>query len=407
MSEYNNLIALLYELYQVQILKLNTTTSILDFCKQYQLHSCQNYFDYSTLSFVLKEIQPEYIYHYIDPFHVHFYLFTIKDIPFILGPFTPLIMNENDAEKVLEQNSIHNLSSTALHAYYEKLPFVEESTSKKILQSFIHVSHPSEQTKEFKTYDARLIKELPYHANKPKIPVTPQMISDHFYQEQCFIENIKNGNSRAAILNLHNLEENVAPYKKIGTTLERERIGASINRTTVRMSAMSTGLAPIVINQLSTASTIEIESAKTVAEIYECKEKLIKAFCNAIQAEKSNNYSILIQSCIYYLEHHYSNNIDLDELAADLNVSKCYLITSFKKEVGITPIVYLTKIRMKRAALLLTKSKISISEISETVGIYDSNYFVKLFKKEYGMTPSYYRSHPIHDTQLSNYTKTN
>ena len=52
---------------------------------------------------------------------------------------------------------------------------------------------------------------------------------------------------------------------------------------------------------------------------------------------------------------------------------------------------YLHQIRIKKAAYELANTKKSIQDIAALVGILDSNYFVKYFKKEYEMTPSAYR----------------
>ena len=46
---------------------------------------------------------------------------------------------------------------------------------------------------------------------------------------------------------------------------------------------------------------------------------------------------------------------------------------------------------MNQAAWNLANTRLSIHQVSEQVGILDSNYFVKLFKREYGETPSRYR----------------
>ena len=57
----------------------------------------------------------------------------------------------------------------------------------------------------------------------------------------------------------------------------------------------------------------------------------------------------------------------------------------------MTPMNYLRAIRIKKACTLLSGTGKSVQEISESVGIPDSNYFVKQFRKETGMTPTEYR----------------
>ena len=52
---------------------------------------------------------------------------------------------------------------------------------------------------------------------------------------------------------------------------------------------------------------------------------------------------------------------------------------------------FISQLRCTQAAELLAENRLSIQEISAYVGYIDNNYFVKVFKKQYGMTPSEYR----------------
>ena len=63
----------------------------------------------------------------------------------------------------------------------------------------------------------------------------------------------------------------------------------------------------------------------------------------------------------------------------------------FKQETGSTLIVYINTQRVKRAAQQLTTTDCSISEVAEEMGILDVNYFAKIFKRTFGMTPTRYR----------------
>jgi YesN/AraC family two-component response regulator len=63
----------------------------------------------------------------------------------------------------------------------------------------------------------------------------------------------------------------------------------------------------------------------------------------------------------------------------------------FKKETGWTMTEYIALMRCKKAARLLKKTDLPVQEISSYVGYSDNNYFVKVFKKIYDLTPSEYR----------------
>ncbi len=84
-------------------------------------------------------------------------------------------------------------------------------------------------------------------------------------------------------------------------------------------------------------------------------------------------------------------NLQRDELAAMVHVSPGYLGRIFKKETGASLTDYITKRRIAVAKQLLTKTSLSITGISERVGISYSSYFTKIFKEQVGMTPQEFR----------------
>jgi len=68
-----------------------------------------------------------------------------------------------------------------------------------------------------------------------------------------------------------------------------------------------------------------------------------------------------------------------------------YLRKLFKKEVGVSPLEYMTQLRMKKAEMMLTamwSSDYSIAEIGELCGFADALYFSRVFKKHFGCSPS-------------------
>jgi len=79
-----------------------------------------------------------------------------------------------------------------------------------------------------------------------------------------------------------------------------------------------------------------------------------------------------------------------------------YLRKLFKKEVGVSPLEYLTELRMKSAETLLTAmwtNEYSITEIAQMCGFADSLYFSRVFKKHFGCAPSNYaqKKNVIHE----------
>jgi len=220
-------------------------------------------------------------------------------------------------------------------------------------------------------------------------------LKKRYYYEQRFIIDIENGNSRSALLDLHNMQADVKYLKQIGTTMEIEKVAAAITRTTVRLAAMKAGLPIYIIDTLSRKNTIATSNSKSVDEILFSKENMIRDFCNAIRANNNNNYSALVQSILYYFEHNYYKDINLEHISTEIALSKKHIISEFKKETHTTPMTYLKKLRLRQASILLSGTNMKIQDVSSSVGIPDANYFIKEFKKEYGVTPHSYRKNFI------------
>jgi len=97
-----------------------------------------------------------------------------------------------------------------------------------------------------------------------------------------------------------------------------------------------------------------------------------------------------------YMEQNYADPaISLTTLAERVGLSPSYLGQVFSRQLGVSCVDYLAKIRMEEAARKLTETNLTVQQISESIGILNTSYFYTLFKKAYGMTPHRYRTKKI------------
>lgn len=382
--------SLIQDFYHLQINILEQDEQIEDFIYKNRMHKVQAFFTSEILKLYTKRFTPDSIYYLTDAFMVHLVVFFIEENPIVLGPFCTLLMTDKDARTIFEQYKITNLSKSDFFSYLSSLPVIKESELFRMVTSLIHTVCPHTPEKQIEHVNFFNLPEIIPEENVTREHYT-ELLEKRYTYEQHFVQAIENGNSRSAIFNLHNMQMDVAYLKRIGTTLENERIGAAITRTTVRLAALRAGLPAIVVDRLSSQNTAITHNAKSVEEILTAKEKMIREFCNAIHYYKDEKYSFLVQSALYFFDHQYYKDIKLKELADELNVSLNHLISVFRKETGITPNTYLQKSRMKQASILLSSTDMTMQEISSSVGISDANYFIKVFRKYYEETPTNYR----------------
>lgn len=91
-----------------------------------------------------------------------------------------------------------------------------------------------------------------------------------------------------------------------------------------------------------------------------------------------------------YLESHYADDISLEDVAEQVNISPQYFSKLIKKTTGFNFIDWLSMLRVKKAKELLTNSNLTVKEVCFMVGYKDPNYFSRIFKKRIGITPSEY-----------------
>jgi AraC-like DNA-binding protein len=93
-----------------------------------------------------------------------------------------------------------------------------------------------------------------------------------------------------------------------------------------------------------------------------------------------------VRDCI---EGRYAENLTLEELARIANLSPFHLVRVFRKEVGLPPHAYQTRVRLNRAREMLA-GDCSIGEAALKTGFVDQSHFTNHFRKVFGYPPGVY-----------------
>ena len=96
-------------------------------------------------------------------------------------------------------------------------------------------------------------------------------------------------------------------------------------------------------------------------------------------------------SVLHYIGTHLSQKISIDDLAKEACMSRSLFFLAFKNEFGMAPMEYVQKERIAYAKTVMADGTLSITDICYRSGFNNLNYFIKLFKRAEGITPSAYR----------------
>ena len=125
--------------------------------------------------------------------------------------------------------------------------------------------------------------------------------------------------------------------------------------------------------------------------------ELLKERCGkmmeAVSSHRADTSMSFVSKAVTYVEENYGNKeLNIDFICNYLGLSSAYFSTMFKKSTGKTFINYLTEYRMQKAVQLLEETDEKTYAIADRVGYADPNYFSYVFKKQFGVSPSKYKS---------------
>lgn len=122
----------------------------------------------------------------------------------------------------------------------------------------------------------------------------------------------------------------------------------------------------------------------------------LQLLCDLHEQEQveAGDASMKLQRTRVYIGQHYREPLTLEQLAEMAGLSRNYYVSLFKKQYGESVVHYITRLRMEHARRLMANPELRLRDIAHRVGYNDEFYFSRKFKQETGITPSaYIRNH--------------
>ncbi|MBO7252570.1 MAG: helix-turn-helix transcriptional regulator, partial [Oscillospiraceae bacterium] len=98
-----------------------------------------------------------------------------------------------------------------------------------------------------------------------------------------------------------------------------------------------------------------------------------------------------IRMMMNYVQQHYAEDLTTAQIAGSAMISISECLRCFHNTIGMTPIAYLKRYRIRQAVEALADPRKKISQIAIECGFQEMSYFAKAFREIMGVTPSQYR----------------
>jgi two-component system, response regulator YesN len=140
---------------------------------------------------------------------------------------------------------------------------------------------------------------------------------------------------------------------------------------------------------LKPADTEDIEKALLRAKMICDEEQKI-----SVAELTRENYSYLVRQALELIQDHFTEDLQLSQVAEALFITPNYLSRLFRQETGKSFSEFIQEMRIKKACELLSLGKLKIYQVGEAVGYPNPRYFSEWFQKHTGYSPKDFRNHP-------------
>lgn len=134
-----------------------------------------------------------------------------------------------------------------------------------------------------------------------------------------------------------------------------------------------------------------LNSVRLSAGLHDLFNMLLEDSLRNEQEKNRERYSEYVETAVNLIQQRYSGIITIDDIMADIPLSKYHFIRIFKRIIGTTPYNYLTNYRINTAKIFLQTTDMPVSEIASKCGFLDISNFIMQFKKHTGQKPLEYR----------------
>ncbi|MBR3968099.1 MAG: helix-turn-helix transcriptional regulator [Clostridia bacterium] len=347
----------------------------------------------------LKNLEPFTIYRVNNSFDLHCIILRLPDTAtgssLIIGPYLTKHHDKQNILEIAEQNSLSPQQIKLLERFYGNSAVISETS-----HIFVMIDTFAEHiwgANNFKIIDIdnnRSVEptklDMHFSSLEQDTLINMKLMEERYAAENEMMDAVSSGQPHKGMRLIADFS-NMPFEKRLDDPLRNLKNYSIIMNTLLRKSAEKGGVHPLYIDEISSSFATKIEHSPSPKHLQSLMGDMYYSYCELVQQHSFKNLSSPVKKAVLLIEKDISSNISLATIARAQNINASYLSTLFKREMGQGVIEYITEKRMSKAADLLKNTTLQVQTIAAHCGILDVQYFSKLFKKYFGVTPNNFR----------------
>lgn len=346
---------------------------------------------------MLRHGRQRVLYCLEDAFYCHYvflFLPAQEETVLLAGPY---LTEEFSRERIREEGERLGIPPwlyRRMEDYYGNLPiFAETSTLHNIFTAFAEQLWGAdfEIVEEHQEQEEQRRFAIPAEEREAeRVLMDMQLLERRYAYENELMEIVSRGQQHRAELMMSSFGE-LSFAERSPDALRNIKNYSIICNTLMRKAAQQGGVHPLYLDELSSDFARRIEGVRHAEDARQLIPDMIRAYCRLVRKHAAENYSPLVRRTVLLIESDLTRDLSLSAIASALSISPGYLSGLFHQETGKTLTEFVSEKRLEQGARLLRSGSQQIQTVAQYCGIPDVNYFSKLFKKQYGLTPREYR----------------
>ncbi|MDF2513565.1 MAG: transcriptional regulator AraC family [Herbinix sp.] len=349
----------------------------------------QPYYTMENITLHSGLVQENIFYEIRDLLNTHLILFRFSGESVAIGPFVEGSWDDTHAEELLAKLKLPSTYFVPFKMYYCGFQKENVQTIMRVVSAALNAFTGKKWNLKHRVLNGQpnIEAALDYSIIAEQ---DFSLVEKRYMIENRFFDSFKSGDVQK-IMRAHKNMRPMGAGISYWMTEKYVSEGATAVRTLCRKAAEAAGVNVLVVDAISQEFGQKCGLNRDPIKVTAIMEEMVLRFANAVAEAKVAHYSNPLRRVIDYINLHLSNGLSMKELSEVAGISPSHLSKLFKQETNLTTSEFIANARCEKAAELLRKTELSVQDIAAFVGYIDNNYFVKVFKKWSGKSPTQYR----------------